>query len=99
MLAVAFGAVVGAGCNRQERGNADATEKSRAATPAEGGGTSTAGSAGASKNFGDTRKKTEAEGMTSSASPTGMSKDVVRGQEPSYAAPPPTAPTSPPPAK
>jgi hypothetical protein len=63
------------GCNRQSRGNSDA-ERNRAATPAEGGATSTAGSAGESKNFGDTRTKTEQDGRSPSASPTGLSKDT-----------------------
>lgn len=45
------------GCGRQTRGNADAENRNRAATPAEGGATSTAGAAGSSANFGDTRTK------------------------------------------
>ena len=73
---VVLGALVTAGCGRQSRGNADADDKSRAATPAEGGGTSTAGSAGEAKNFGDTRKKTEVDGKSPSASPTGLSQDA-----------------------
>jgi hypothetical protein len=64
---------MGAGCNRQSRGNSDAN---RAASPAEGGATSTAGSAGESKNFGDTRAKTDTDGQSPSASPTGRSKDT-----------------------
>ena len=63
------------GCGRQTRGNADAYEN-RAATPAEGGATSTAGSAGESKNYGDTRAKTEVDGRSPSASPTGLSQDT-----------------------
>jgi hypothetical protein len=43
------------GCGGQTRGKADA--EVRAATPAEGGATSTAGAAGSSKNFGDTRTR------------------------------------------
>ena len=81
-VALVIAVVVLTGCNRQSRSNADSTEKSRAATPAEGGSTSTAGSAGESKNFGDTRKKTEVEGQTQTASPTGLSKDVVPGKTP-----------------
>src|SRR5688572_21031866 len=65
------------GCGRQSRGNADAENQSRAATPAEGGGTSTAGSAGESKNYGDTRAKTEVDGRSPSASPTGLSQDAT----------------------
>ena len=65
------------GCGRQSRGNADAMDQSRAASPAEGGATSTAGSAGESKNFGDTRAKTEVDGRSPSASPTGLSQDAT----------------------
>jgi hypothetical protein len=79
------------GCGGQSRGNADANQN-RAASPAEGGSTSTAGSAGESKNFGDTRAKTEAEGRSQSASPTGLSKDVVPGQAPSATSAPPKEP-------
>ena len=63
------------GCGRQTRGNADAQEN-RAAAPTDGGATSTAGSAGESKNFGDTRAKTEVDGRSPSASPTGLSQDT-----------------------
>jgi hypothetical protein len=63
------------GCGGQSRGNADAIEN-RAATPAEGGATSTAGSAGQSKNFGDTRAKAQQDGQSPSASPTGVSTDT-----------------------
>ena len=69
-------ALVTAGCGGQSRGNADAYEKNRAATPAEGGSTSTAGSAGESKNFGDTRAKAQEDGRSPSASPTGLSQDT-----------------------
>lgn len=69
-----------AGCNRQTRGNADAENRSRAASPQEGGATSTAGSAGESKNFGDTRAKQQQDGTSPSASPTGLSKDAKAGQ-------------------
>jgi hypothetical protein len=81
------------GCGGQSRGNADANQN-RAASPAEGGGTSTAGSAGESKNFGDTRAKTEAEGRSQTASPTGLSKDVVPGQTPPATSSPPKEPQS-----
>ena len=63
------------GCGGQTRGNADANEN-RAATPAEGGATSTAGSAAESKNYGDTRAKAELDGRSPSASPTGLSQDA-----------------------
>jgi hypothetical protein len=66
------------GCGGQTRGNADA-EANRAKTPAEGGATSTAGSAGESKSFGDTRAKTQEDGASPSASPTGLSKDAKAG--------------------
>jgi hypothetical protein len=82
--ALAATAVVLTGCGRQSRGNSDAQEN-RAATPAEGGATSTKGSAGESKNFGDTRTKTEVDGKSPSASPTGLSKDAVPGQAPAPA--------------
>ena len=65
------------GCSRGSRGNPDAQEKNRAATPAEGGATLTTGSAGESKNFGDTRTTTQVEGRSPSASPTGLSKDTT----------------------
>jgi hypothetical protein len=65
------------GCGGQSRGDADAYDKNRAASPAEGGGTSTTGSAGESKNFGDTRAKTEVDGRSPSASPTGLSQDAT----------------------
>jgi len=68
------------GCNRQTRSN-PADDRYRAATPAEGGATSTKGSAGERKNFGDTRTKTEVEGQSPSASPTGLSKDVTPAQQ------------------
>ena len=68
-------ALTTAGCDRKSRGN-PADERYRAATPAEGGATSTQGSAGDPKNFGDTRTKTEQEGKSPSASPTGLSKDA-----------------------
>ena len=64
-----------AGCGGQSRGNAYA-EENRAATPAEGGATSSAGSAGQSKNFGATQAKTEVDGRSPSASPTGLSQDA-----------------------
>ncbi len=60
---------VGAGCNRQTRGNADAVQQNKAASPAEGGATSTAGSAGRPENFGDI----EAKKRTDEASPSGRS--------------------------
>lgn len=75
VVALALSAFVLTGCGRQTRGNADADEN-RATTPADGGATSTAGSAGESKNFGDTRAKTEVEGRSPSASPTGLSQDT-----------------------
>jgi hypothetical protein len=71
--------LLGAGCNRQTRGNADARAESRAATPAEGGATSTQGSAGDAKNFGDTRTKQKQDATTPSASPTGLSQDAKPG--------------------
>ena len=75
VVPLALAALLLAGCGRQTRGNADAQEN-RAAAPAEGGATSTAGSAGESKNFGDTRAKTEVDGRSPSASPTGLSQDT-----------------------
>jgi hypothetical protein len=84
-------ALVLTGCGRQSRGNADA-EQHRAATPAEGGATSTKGSAGEAKNFGDTRKKKAVDGTTQSASPSGLSKDVVPGESPPVT---PAAPSNP----
>ena len=72
LAAVAFAL---AGCGGQSRGNADAQEN-RAATPAEGGATSTAGSAAEAKNYGDTQAKTEVDGRSPSASPTGLSQDA-----------------------
>ena len=75
VIPLAIAALVFSGCGRQTRGNADA-EENRAAAPANGGATSTAGSAGESKNFGDTRKKTEVDGRSPSASPTGLSQDT-----------------------
>lgn len=63
------------GCGGQSRGNADAYEN-RAATPAEGGATSTAGSAGQAKNYGDTHQKKQVDGQSPSASPTGLSQDA-----------------------
>jgi hypothetical protein len=77
--ACACAAITFAGCNRQTRGNADAENRSRASTPAEGGASSTAGSAGQAKNFGDTRAKTQEDGTSPSASPTGLSKDAKAG--------------------
>jgi hypothetical protein len=77
-----------AGCNRQTRGNDDAANQSRAATPAEGGATATSGSAGESKSFGDTNAKARADGVSPSASPTGLSKDTAANQP----APPVTPP-------
>jgi hypothetical protein len=66
VIPIAIAALVFSGCGGQTRGNADA-EENRAAAPANGGATSTAGSAGESKNFGDTRKKTEVDGRSPSA--------------------------------
>ena len=78
ILSLALGGVlIASGCGRQSRGNADAMDQSRATTTAEGGATSTAGSAGESKNFGDTRTKTEVDGRSPSASPTGLSQDAT----------------------
>jgi hypothetical protein len=79
-LAVMICALLASGCGRQSRGNADAYDQSRAATPSEGGSTSTVGSAGESKNYGDTRAKTEVDGRSPSASPTGLSQDAKAGQ-------------------
>lgn len=85
--------VLAAGCNRgQTRGNADANEN-RAATPAEGGATSTTGSAGDARNFGDTRTKTQSDGASPSASPTGVSKDASSDSTPH------PVPNTPPPEK
>lgn len=82
-----------AGCDRKTRAN-PANEEHRAATPAEGGNTLTQGSAGDRKNFGDTRTKTEVDGKSPSASPTGMSKDVTPAQQTQTpAAGPSTGPT------
>jgi hypothetical protein len=93
-------ALVFTGCNRQTRGSADANEQSRAASPSEAGGTSTAASAGQSKNFGDTAAKKEQDGSSPSASPTGVSQDTretqtTRAQSPS---PSPSQQTNPAPA-
>lgn len=77
MVVAALLALAGTGCNRQSRGNADASNDNvRAASPAEGGATSTAGSAGDPKNFGDTRQKAQVDGQSPSASPTGLSQDA-----------------------
>jgi hypothetical protein len=77
ILAMSFCVLLVSGCGRQSRGNADAYDQSRAATPSEGGATSTAGSAGESKNYGDTRTKTEVDGRSPNASPTGLSQDAT----------------------
>ena len=77
ITAIAVIALATAGCGGQSRGNADAHDKNRAASPSEGGATSTAGSAGEAKNFGDTRTKTEVDGRSPSASPTGLSQDAT----------------------
>jgi hypothetical protein len=74
-LLASLALLVGAGCGGQSRGNADAQEN-RAASPAEGGATSTTGSAAESKNYGDTRAKTEKDGRSPSASPSGLSQDT-----------------------
>jgi hypothetical protein len=78
IAACALAASTFAGCNRQTRGNADADNQSRASAPPDGG-SSTAGSAGQAKNFGDTRAKTQQDGTSPSASPTGLSKDAKAG--------------------
>lgn len=78
-LVAALGILVAdVGC-RQTRGNADA-DRNRAATPEEGGATSTAGSAGEAKNFGDTHAKQKQDGNTPSASPSGLNTDAKAGQ-------------------
>lgn len=87
-------ALLAGGCGRQTRGNAD-MEKNRAATPAEGGATSTAGGAGDPRNFGDTRATQQQEGTSQSASPTGWSKDAKTG-ETSGTTPPATGTNTPP---
>lgn len=69
---------VAPGCNRQSRGNSDA-QANRAASPAEGGATSTQASAGEAKNFGDTQTKAQVDGRSPSASPTGRSQDATAG--------------------
>lgn len=69
--------VLTCGCGKT-RGNAD-VDKTRAATPQEGGATLTQGSAGDAKNFGDTRATTQQTGVTPSESPTGWSKDAKAG--------------------
>ena len=84
--------LAGSGCNRQTRGNADAENRSRAASPQEGGATSTAGSAGESKNFGDTQAKQQQEGHSPSASPTGLSQDAKPGDAGGGINPPSTKP-------
>ena len=76
-VAALLATLIVTGCGGQSRGDADAYDKNRAASPAEGGATSTAGSAGESKNFGDTRAKTEVDGRSPSASPTGLSQDAT----------------------
>lgn len=63
--AVVLGAVVAwgvSGCGRQSRGNADATEENRA-------NSSTAGSAGDAKNFGDTSRSGAHGGVTNPETP------------------------------
>ena len=70
--------VLTCGCGKT-RGNAD-VDKTRAATPQEGGGTLTQGSAGDAKNFGDTRATKQQTGVTPSESPTGWSKDAKAGE-------------------
>ena len=77
VLVLAVVGLAASGCGGQSRGNADAQEETRAAKPSEGGATSTAGSAGESKNYGDTRAKTEVDGRSPSASPTGLSQDAT----------------------
>lgn len=62
--AILCGVFLVAGCGRQTRGSADADGPSRAATPAEGGAVSTAGSAGQAKNFGDTSRSGAHSGVT-----------------------------------
>lgn len=57
-----------AGCGRQSRGNADAMEN-RARSPQEGANTSTAGSAGEAKNFGDTSRSGAHGGVTNPETP------------------------------
>ena len=79
ILTVSICGLLASGCGRQSRGSADAYDESRAAKPSEGGATSTSGSAGESKNYGDTRARTEVEGRSPSASPTGLSKDAKAG--------------------
>lgn len=64
--ALAFGT---AGCDRQTRGNADAQGHSRAASPEEGGATTTTGSAGQAKNFGDTSRSGAHSGVTNPETP------------------------------
>lgn len=76
MVVASMGVAFTAGCDRQTRSN-PADERNRAATPAEGGGTLTQGSAGDRKNFGDTRTTTETTGKSPSASPTGLSRDAT----------------------
>lgn len=78
VFVVSLATLAATGCSRQSRGNSDAQEN-RAATPAEGGATSMAGSAGEAKNFGDTQKKTEVDGRSPSASATGLSQDATAG--------------------
>lgn len=81
LLAATLGVVAfnSAGCNRQSRGNADAGAESRAASPTEGGATSTAGSAGQAKNFGDTSRSGASAGATDTkTSKQGDSPDANR---------------------
>ena len=74
VLVYATVAILGfSGCGRQSRGNADAAGAA-AADPAK---VNTSGSAGQSKNFGDTQTKATQDGRSPSASPTGLSQDVT----------------------
>lgn len=72
-FAVSVSAVLGAavlgGCSKQSRGNADAEGESRARSPQEGANSSTAGSAGEAKNFGDTARSGASDTVTPPEAP------------------------------
>lgn len=76
------------GCNRQSRGNADAETQSRAAGPSEGGATTTSGSAGQAKNFGDTSRSGAHGGVTNPETP--KQTNTPESNRPEKQPPPPT---------
>lgn len=80
LLMCASALTIVTGCNRQTRGSADAAEQSKAASPAEGGATTTAGSAGRPENFGDV----DAKRRVDEASPSGRSSTGGASTGPDY---------------